>query len=96
MYKSFLYDETKIHDRRKQGWAASLWQGSGMLGPFCTIDLMVTMEHRPATGCRLPLREEHMALTVTLFIQLKAMSGEALSSKLFATIVPAHGSVKGL
>lgn len=33
---------------------------------------------------------------VTLFIQLKAMSGEALSSKLSATIVPARGSVKGL
>ena len=33
---------------------------------------------------------------VMLFIQLKAMPGEALSSKLFATIVPAHGSVKGL
>ena len=38
MYKSsFLYDETKIHDRRKQGWAASLWQGSGMLGPSAQL-----------------------------------------------------------
>ena len=29
---SFLYDETNIHVRRKQGWAASLWQVGGMLG----------------------------------------------------------------
>ena len=26
-------------------------------GIFCTIDLMVTMEHRSAIGYRLPLRE---------------------------------------
>lgn len=53
---------------------------------FCTIDLMVTMEHRPATGCRLPLRKGMALDEVTLFIQLKAMSGEALSSKLFAIV----------
>lgn len=79
-YKSsFLYHGINIHDRRSRGGQPAR---GGSWGSSGTVDLMVTMEYRPAVRCRLPLRREH-GFGWGDSLQLRAISGEALSSKLW-------------
>ena len=84
-YKSsFLYHGINIHDRRSRGGQPAC---GGSWGSSGTVDLVVTMEYRPAIRCRLPLRREH-GFGGGDALQLRAVSGEALSSKLWVANTP--------